>query len=122
MVPSEHTAGLLDALGPEGLQRLVGAYGGVRVRVHSVPRPDSALAQALGGEVYRVLQERYAGEEIGVPRLALDAARRRHERVLAMAATGATQAQIARAEGIGLRWVQYLLARGADERQMTLDL
>ena len=122
MTPGEHTAELLEALGPEGLRLLVAAYGGVRVRVHAAPRPESDLAHALGEDSYRRLQTRYAGEEIGVPRLALDQAQRRSERVRAMAADGLTQATIARTEGISLRWVQCLLAGGSDQRQMTLDL
>ncbi|MCU0843277.1 MAG: hypothetical protein MUC79_16405 [Thiobacillaceae bacterium] len=109
----EHAAALAEAIGAAGLARLVQHYGGMRIRIHTDPRPESDLAERLGPEVYSRLQAIYAGEEIDIPRLRSEQAAARAARVQALRAKGWTGNEIARAEGLTLRQVRRLLAQEA---------
>jgi len=111
---SQQARELAEAIGDDGLRRLVAHYGGLRIRIHTRIRPDTELAQRLGMDVYQPLQATYRGEEIDIPRLASARAPGRLERIVARRADGATAAQIAREEGITLRWVRELIHRARE--------
>lgn len=117
----EHATGLADVIGETGLAMLVHHYGGMRLRIHTRPRPDSDLAVRLGAAVYGALQATYAGEEIDIPLLGSERTQSRKARVHAMRAHGMTGNQIARSEQISLRRVRAILSEEPCQ-SLQLDL
>ena len=101
---------LADALGQEGLERLVAAYGGRRLRVHSQPILDSNLAKCLGADSYAALQRTFRGEELDIPTLRYRECQARRARIWALAGKGHTANDISGAVGLSLRRVREILA------------
>ena len=104
---------LISALGEAGLLKLVAAYGGQRLRVHSRPLPESALAQRLGPGIYDALVTTFRSEELTIPTLRYRECQARNASVRARAAQGQPANAIAAAEGLSLRRVREILAKPA---------
>jgi hypothetical protein len=113
---------LVEIIGEGPAARLVRDFGGrTDVTVHSIPRPDSPLAQCLGLEAYAALRARCAGECLTIPlagtgRAARFASTVRQERAQNTVAT------IARRHGVHMRTVWRYLQTTSDTRQISLDL
>lgn len=108
--PAGLAADLAEVIGDDGLAALVAAFGGAHIRVHVAPRPDSALARALGSR-YRLLQRTYAGCQIDVPLLAAAPSQVSDATILSALSQGLSADAIAPRYRISRRRVYRIQAR-----------
>ena len=102
-----------EAIGRAALCSLVESYGGVVVRVHTLPQPESRLAKTLGIDAYRKLQALCAGEEILVPKLSADQRQWRNAEIHQSHAAGATAGELALRYDLHIRTIRGIIAKTA---------
>jgi Mor family transcriptional regulator len=98
-----------DVIGAEAAEKLMGAHGGQQFVVTA--SPSEAMGALLGEEAAQRLCDEFAGIRLYVPvKAALDRAER-NRRIVKARASGMDYAAIAKAHGVTVRTVFYVLAR-----------
>lgn len=111
---------LAEALGTDGADALVRAYGGDEVYVPRRHEPGHPVLAVLPGEVAARLVEYYGGDRVYVPSCG---GRNRRRMIADMAEEGARRREIARAVGVTTRHVRRVLSgQYGDPRQLDLFL
>ncbi|MES9873130.1 MAG: hypothetical protein ABW146_08465 [Candidatus Sedimenticola sp. 6PFRAG7] len=113
-------ADIAEAIGLDGLLRLVDARPGVHLRVPSRIKPDHYLAGVLTRRQYEVLVKTYRNEEIYIPRLHAARLQLLRAEARALASQGKTRTQIALHQGVCERTVYNRLTGDDDKAQMGL--
>jgi len=103
---------LLSALGEDGLMRLLGQYGGVRLYVPRRITPEHALTRALGWETAQALCQFAGSGELRVPTGRHWRARARHAQIHALRAQGMSLRELARRFVLSERHICAVLAQG----------
>ena len=65
--PPAEVRAIATVIGAEATLRLVEQHGGVRIKVPSRARLDSALGRTIGADALRALVEAYGGNTFNVP-------------------------------------------------------
>ncbi len=104
-------AQLAEATSLETALALARACGGGTIWIPAQPQDHHELTQALGSvELAREVARALGPGPLSVPAGRAFAAAELRNRVLAAAARGVSTREIARREGVGVRWVRYLVA------------
>jgi hypothetical protein len=102
---------IAEVIGPELALRLAEHDGGLdKVYVPRSPKPSHPWAELLGADALGKLARAFGGERIDIPRGTHIALRKR--RIIELATSGMSRRQIARAVGVGERYVRKVLAGG----------
>ena len=96
---------LIEMIGVEGAERLIGAFGGLRLYVPQWPEPGDALSEAVGHQAAVRLAKVFGGDRIEIPN---PTARGTH--IIELRASGLRIDEIARAQHCTVRRVYQVLA------------
>ena len=100
---------LVAVIGREAAEKLIGAYGGIRIYVPVRAAPDGAFAILIGYSAAEALSRYYGGERFDVP-IAKRAPRALRGEIRRLRGDGMPVTAIARALGCTRRYVFRILA------------
>ncbi|MDH5185200.1 MAG: hypothetical protein OEX12_15060 [Gammaproteobacteria bacterium] len=107
---------LIDVVGMADALKIVEERGGTRLCVPTKAKYDHWLAALIGMDGLKVMVEYYRGEEIEIPRCAAALRSLKELKILAQAADGNTNAQLAREYGYTERGIRKLRRRVEGEQ------
>ena len=100
-----------DAIGPEALESLLGAYGGVHLRVPMKARPGHPIAGVIGDHAFMRLVAVFGGECLSVPSRHRQRLELRNETIIQEHRHGDCCNTIARRHDLTVRRVFAILAQ-----------
>ncbi len=100
---------LMAVLGPDAAEKLVAAYGGIRIYIPVRAAPEGAFATLIGHAAAEALSRHYGGERFDVP-IAKRAPRVLRGEICRLRHEGMHVTAIARALGCTRRYVFRILA------------
>ena len=111
--PPRSRTDLRDLLGEKGARAVVERYGGQDLLIPARYDRDCRLARELGRELLSLLVRFWGGCRVYVPMMASVLRLARDERIRRKRADGATALELARSEGLTVRRIHGILARGS---------
>jgi hypothetical protein len=102
---------LTDAIGPEALEKLLGEYGGVHLRVPINARPGHPIAAVIGDHAFLRLVAVFGGECLSLPKRQAVRLEQRNQGIVAEYMQGERVEFLARKHDLTVRRVFSILAQ-----------